>query len=802
MNADVVVVLAVLAAAAVLFVTGRVRYDAVGLSVAVALALLGAIPMERTIEGFANPAVVTIAAVLVLSGGLYRTGVANFVGRRVMGLAGRSPLRVTALLMLTAGLMSGVMNNIAATALLLPVALDIAKRLEMPPSRLLIPLAWASLLGGMTTLIGTGPNILVSEALVAAGEAPVGFFDFTPVGAAALAAGIVYMVFFGARLLPARSSSAGEDQGRRGLGQRYGLAGELFTLRLPHDSLLHGRTLVGARIGRALAVDVLAVRRGRSLTRAPDRLFTLRGGDELVVKGRRAACDELRAWGSLLPASAAGGDRRQSTPWAFLERATAAAEVEVAEGSELAGRTLREVDFSNQLGVRVLGSAGEVPGGQDGTTGRADRGQRATGATAIEPGGRLLVVGPFEDIRGLVPGEDFASVRTVTLSQAAARYGLDNSLLRLNVPERSGLAGVTLAGSRLSWAFGLTVIGIERAGEMIILPGGNVKLQAGDRLAVDGDSADRDVLMGLQALEPGNALPPMSELESDQAVFAEVTLAPSSTAAGKSLRDLDFRRKFGLSLLSVWRGGVANLSTSGLRGMALEFGDALLLYGRPRSVAKLSRDSRFLVMNADPGESFRLERAAPAAAIMLAVVGSAALGLMPIYVAALGGSLLMIATGCIKGSEVYQLVDWRVIVLLAGMIALGLAMEESGTAELIATEVVGRAGAGGSRLLLAALFLVCGVAAQVVPTAVVAVLVTPVALSVAAEFGLSPHALLMVVALGSSCAFLSPFGHPVNLLVMGVGGYRVTDYTRAGLPLFVVLGLITVFVLPLVWPLR
>ena len=169
MTMDMLLVLVIIGIAVLLFVTEWVRYDGVAVVVLLLLAFTGVVPMDRAIEGFANPAVVTIAAVLVLSGGLYKTGVANLVGHQVMRLAGESPLRVTALMMLTVGLVSGIMNNIAATALLLPVVLDIARRLRLQPSRLLIPLSFAALLGGMTTLIGTGPNILISGALNGAG---------------------------------------------------------------------------------------------------------------------------------------------------------------------------------------------------------------------------------------------------------------------------------------------------------------------------------------------------------------------------------------------------------------------------------------------------------------------------------------------------------------------------------------------------------------------------------------------------------------------------------------------------------
>ena len=186
---------------------------------------------------------------------------------------------------------------------------------------------------------------------------------------------------------------------------------------------------------------------------------------------------------------------------------------------------------------------------------------------------------------------------------------------------------------------------------------------------------------------------------------------------------------------------------------------------------------------------------------MLGVILCASFNLLPVYIAALLGALLMVFTGCLRGNEVYKLIEWRVVVLLGGMLALGLAMEESGAAELLAREVIGRAAEAGPRFLIGSLFLLCAFAAQFVPTSAVAVLVAPIALSTALELDISAQALLMVVAVGSSCAFLTPFGHPVNLLVMSVGGYKVTDYTSTGAPLFVLLLLLVVFFLPVVWPL-
>lgn len=786
MNPDIYLVLGILGVAIVLFVTEWVRYDGVALVVLLALAITGVIPMPRAIEGFANPAVVTIAAVLVLSGGLYKTGVANLVGQQVMRLAGESAFRVTALLMLTVGLLSGVMNNIAATALLLPVVLNIARRLSIRPSRLLIPLSFGALLGGMTTLIGTGPNILLSGALEDAGFGSFGFFSFTPIGAAALVGGTLYMVLVGRFLLPDRPTEDDDFSDEVDLRGRYGLTETLFTLRLPKDSGLDGCTLIEARLGRALGLNLLAVRRNGHLTRAPGPDFVLRGGDLLVVEGWRESLETLRDWGLL-----GGTEEAEATVWRVLEDSTALAEVDLAHDSVLAGNTVRGLDFRNRFRAHVvaLRRGGELH-------------SLTHEKTQLEAGDTLLLLGREDRLKQLRYAKEFSAIRWTDVESATESFELHHRLMRLDIPEGSALAGLTLEASRLNQAFDLTVLGIARGGETLVLPAATAELCAGDTLIVEGDREGYAVLEALQALSAEDARPSLRELESEDVGFAEVTLAPSSALVGKTLRDILFRESYGLTLLSIWRGAKAFHSNINIGRMELQFGDALLVYGQREKIALLARDPRFLVLTAEIREVFRVGKAPLATLIMASVIVSASLNLFPIYIAALLGALLMVATGCVKGNEVYTLIEWRVIVLIGGMLALGLAMQDSGAAELIAREVVGRAGAMGPRVLVASLFLICGVAAQVVPTSAVAVLVAPIALSASADLGLSPQALLMVVAVGSSCAFLSPFGHAVNLLVMGVGGYKVTDYTRVGAPLFVLLLLLVVFVLPLVWPLQ
>ena len=789
MTADVVIVLAIVAVAVVLFVTEWVRYDGVALMVLLSLAISGVIPMARAIEGFANPAVVTIAAVLVLSGGLYKTGVANVVGAQVLRLAGDSPVRVTALLMLTSGLMSGVMNNTAAVALLIPVVIEISRRLGMRPSRLLIPLSFAALLGGMTTLIGTGPNILLSSILERMGQGGFGFFAFTPVGATALALGVLYVVLAGRHFLPDRSTGGDERDDEGGdeidLTGRYHLGESLLALRIPSGSALDGCSLVEARLGQALGYDLLAVRRRGHLVRAPERDFRLRSDDVLIVEGRIEALDRLRAWGHLVRHREADDALGR-----LVKDATVLAEVEIAEQSDLVDSTVRSIDFRNRFQAHVvaLRRGGRVLGDLSPTV-------------RLEAGDALLLLGREDQLQQLRYATEFSSIGWTDIGSATEEYELYRRLMRLHVPDGSWLDGQTLAASRLRRAFDLTVLEIEREEGDIALPHASERMRAGDRLIVEGAPACFAVLEALQALVPADERPSVGELESEDTGFAEVTLAPSSDLVGKTLREILFRESYGLNLVSIFRGGRAFHSNIRISRTALEFGDALLVYGHRKKIALLARDPRFLVLHGQLHEVFRVHKAWIASAIMVGFILAASLNLLPVYIAALLGALLMVCTGCVKGNEVYTFVEWRVVMLLGGMLALGLAMEDSGTAELIAREVVGRAAEMGPRILIASIFLICALAAQFVPTSAVAVLVAPIALSAASELDLSARALLMVVAVGSSCAFLSPFGHPVNLLVMGVGGYKVVDYTKVGAPLFLLLLLMVVFFLPVVWPL-
>jgi di/tricarboxylate transporter len=780
MTFQIALVMAILALTVALFVTERLRVDVVALLVLGGLALSGLVTPAEAVSGFSSPAVITVWAVFILSGGLSRTGVASLIGRQVLRLAGTGELRLMSVIMLTAGVMSAFMNNVGVAALLLPVVMDIARRTGHPPSRLLMPLAFGSLLGGLTTLIGTPPNILVSDALRDYELRPFQLFDYTPVGLVVMLAGVAFMALVGRHLLPARDLAkefAAPNQAN--LEEVYDLHERLFVMRLPADSVLVGRTLSESRLGSALGLNVIGIIRDSQTRLSPDPGTVLCPGDKLLVAGRLDRLAELRGRRHLMI----------EEDNLAVERLTSA-EIEVAELrlsplSPLLGQTLQQIDFRRRFGVNVLAI-------------RRDGIPRRTNLQDIplQLGDTLLIQGPPAQLEVLRDATDLL----VSKVEAAEIYRLHERLLIVGVPPDSTLVGKTLADSRLGDAFGLTVLGIVREGTAQLVPGPTEQVMAGDTLLVEGKLEDLLTLRGLQDLEIDRQAPPdLRELESEQVGLAEVVLSPRTTLAGQSLRHMHFREKYGLNVLAIWREGHAYRSN--LRDMALRFGDALLLYGPRDKLKVLGSEPDFLVLTEEAQEALKLNKAPVAALLMGAVLLPVILGWLPISIAAVVGATLMVLTGCLTMEEAYRFIEWKAVFLIAGMLPLGIAMQQTGAARFLADGVVSTVGGLGPLAVMAGLFVLTTLATQVMPNSAVAVLLAPIALNTANDLGISPYALMMTVAVSASASFLSPVSHPANVLIMGPGGYRFRDYVKVGLPLTVVVLGVTLLVLPLFWPL-
>ncbi len=597
MTTDNLLVLGILAVSILLFISERLRVDVVAMIVLVALVLTGLVTVEEAFSGFASPAVIVVWAVFIVSGGLTRSGVADLIARQVVRLAGRSQLRLVALLMVAVGLMSAFMSNVGAAAILLPAVMSVARETDVPPSKLLIPLAWASLLGGNVTMIGTPPNILASSILENyGGIQPFAFFDFAPMGILVLIAGILYMVLIGRRLLPERTPGGG-------------------------------------------LVDSYPVQ-------------------EYLTEAR------------------------------------------VADNSPLVGKTVQEADLEQRHGLNVIH-------------------------------------------------------------------------VHLCCQEGETVSATT---------------------EHRLQPGDELHLQATANAILDAAEALKLTPVPDRPIQPWEPEPQRSAFE-----FAEAVLAPSSSLRCKTLQEIDFRSRFGLAVLAVRRRGATLFERLG--DVSIDFGDSLLLQGPVDKINLLRHEPDFLLLDMPPLETRRTQKAPVAVAILLGVLAVAAIGWLPVSAAMFIGALLMVLSGTLTMDEAYRSIDWKSIFLIAGMLPLGLAMQSTGAAQLLADQIVALVGDWGPLAVMMGIYLITGLVTQVISNAAAAVLAVPIAIDAALRLGGDPRAFVMATVIAASTSFLMPIGHQVDVLVFGPGGYRFADYARVGVWLNLLLFILTALVLPLIWPL-
>ncbi len=776
MTPSMLALLAISVVAFVLVIGGWVRADLVGMLVLSTLALTGLVTPQQAVAGFGNPAVITVWAMFILSAAMTRTGVAHRLGKPLLRFAKSREPTIIVVLMIVSSLLSALINTVTVAAILLPPTMELIRRSGRPASRLLMPLALGCLLGGPFTSISTTPNILATEALKAAGLEPFGLFDITGVTAAIVVVGTAFVAFWGRHLLPKRSPSAATDE----LGRSYDLAAHLFSTQLPENSPLLGKTLAESHLASALHLTVVAIQRRGALLLAPRADEVLSLGDRLIMHGRP---DHLRRFH--------GSEHlriESREELAGLEPLCGAiGQGVVHEGSPLVGLTMVQSDLRREHGVHVL-----ALGGCDGCI-------EALRQHEIVVGDRLILQGKEQSLRRLEQLGLISELHWLDRKEAAELAGGCAELLPLRVPEGSVLAGSNLLDSRMGHGFGLTAVGLIRGGEARCMPSPTERIEAGDLLILQGSSRDFEVLDALQALEirePGKA--EVAELESQQVGVTEVLLSPRTSLAGKTLGALMFRERYGVSVLAIWREGRA--FRTGLQEKALQFGDALLVYGRRSDLALMARDPDFVVLDEAAAQAPRLDKAGLATAIMLGVLASAMLGYLPISIAALMGAALMVLVGCLRMEEAYQAIEWKVVFLIASMLPLGAAIESTGVSQIAAEMLIAGVGKYGPRSVIAALFAVTVIGVQVIPSAAIVVLMAPIALSTSSTLGISSHLLMMTVSMAAAASYASPLSHPAHLLVMGPGGYRFMDYVKVGVPVTLLAFGVSVVLLPLMWP--
>lgn len=574
-----------------MFVWDRWRYDIVAMGALLAVTLTGLVPARDAFNGFAHPAVITVAAVLVISRGLQNAGLVELVVKAIAPLRGRENLQLAAQCIIIA-ILSSFMNNVGALALMLPVAMRNAYRDGYPPSKTLMPLAFASLLGGLMTLIGTPPNLIISSFRAQHSGAAFTMFDFTPAGIAIALVGLLFLIFIGWRLLPSgeRKSSA---------GPAFEIEGYIAEAEIPADAKAIGMTVY-------------------ELEKLAD--------DAVVVAG------------------IIHDDQRRLVPTGY--------------------QRLREGD------VLVL------------------RGDTDAMKLMIDGGG-LKLVGDEKFGRDVLKSDEIDLVEAV-------------------VNPDSRLIGRTPKTARLRTVHGINLLAVARQGKRIAERIGDVTFQPGDVVLLQG---------------PGNAM-------------------------------------------------VDILATL----------DCLPLAERSISIG---RQRRLLLA----GGIF-----ATAVALVLA-------GLVPVQVAFTGAAGAFVVTNIVRPTEVYQTIDWSVIVLLAAMFPVGAALDTSGATGLIANSIIDITQGAGPVWVLFVLLVATMFVSDVINNNATAVLMAPIAITLAERLHVHSDPFLMAVAIGASCAFLTPIGHQSNTLVMEPGGYRFSDYWRVGLPLEVIIVITAMPMILWIWPL-
>lgn len=764
-----------LAGMAFLFFTEKLPVELTAFIGLVILTLGGYVSPAEAFTGFASPAVITMLSIFFVSAALLHTGVADVIAGRVHKIIGNREVLLIIAIMIVAGVLSAFMNNIAAVAVLMPAVASICKKTEIAPSRLFMPLSFGAILGGTTTLVGTPPNILAGDLMRERGLAPFTLFDFTPMGLVLLGCGVVYMITIGRWILPTRNIARGTGRAED-LARIYHLQESLFSIRIPEGSQLEGKTLADSHLGSALGVQVVGiVRRGKKQL-APRADAVLQRDDVLLVEGPYEKLQELFRVQGVEIGEADPDELKESL--SHIHGISA----RVLPGTPFEGRTIRELRFRETFG----GVAVAVRRGGDIL-------EKEIAAVALQPGDEIIVMGTRDQIDRIAASSELEASQL----QPSEMGDLHTHLFLLRIHAGSPLVGASIRESRIGELVGLTVAGIIRNQETLLAVRARERIQPGDQLLVSGE-VDRirrlvsigDIQLQQEITDAG--------IQSDDVGIVEITLAPRSKAKGMTLAEIQFREKTGLQVLAIWSKGEAfhtNLASRPVRE-----GDALLVQGSWKRIQLFGSNPDFVVLNPSAQERRRTRKAPVAVGALTVMIAMVATGYMPIHVAAFTAATLVALFGAVTMEEAYRAVEWKAVFLVAAILPVGIAIERTGAAALAAAGITELAGPLGPYGILAGLVTMSSGLSQCLDGAPAVVLMAPVIMPVAEQLGMSPHAAMMAVALAASAAFMTPFSHKANLIVMGAGGYKVIDYLKVGTPLTVVLLALMVFLVPVFFP--
>lgn len=616
--------LIILALSAVFFVNGKLRSDLVALCALVLLIVFNILTPEEALSGFSNPIVIMMVGLFVVGGAIFKTGLAKMISSKILRLAGKSELKLFILIMMVTAFIEAFVSNTGTVALMLPIVVSMAASANISPGRFLMPLAFASSMGGMATLIGTPPNLVVDEVLSNAGFTDLSFFSFTPIGVICVLIGLVVLIplskFFLVKKEDGKDTKTTTGHSPKELAKKYQLSDNLYRIQIRPGSRIGGKKLQELNITQAYNLSILEI-------------------------------------------------RRQSSSQ---------------------GRFLKTVDQS-----------------------------LAGPHTELQENDILYVFGPFEKVN------QFAKEQNLELTDThVSEYVEGAEVEKLSVRE----------------------IGI-----------------------------------------------------------AEVLLMPDSKLINKAVKDSGFRDKYSVNILGIQRKGEYILND--IKDIKMHAGDILLIQGTWDSIARMSqKQSQWVVLGQPLEEASKvtLDYKAPVAAlIMVLMIAAMVFDFIPIppVAAVIIAGILMVLTGCFRNvEEAYKTINWESVVLIAAMLPMSLALEKTGASNLISEKLVSGLGDYGPLVLMAGIYFTTSLLTMFISNTATAVLVAPIALQSAIAINVSPYPFLLAVTVGASMCFASPFSTPPNALVMSAGKYTFMDYVKVGLPLQIVMGIVMVFILPLLFP--
>lgn len=616
--------LIILALSAVFFVNGKLRSDLVALCALVLLIVFNILTPEEALSGFSNPIVIMMVGLFVVGGAIFKTGLAKMISSKILRLAGKSELKLFILIMMVTAFIGAFVSNTGTVALMLPIVVSMAASANISPGRFLMPLAFASSMGGMATLIGTPPNLVVDEVLSNAGFTDLSFFSFTPIGVICVLIGLVVLIplskFFLVKKEDGKDTKTTTGHSPKELAKKYQLSDNLYRIQIRPGSRIGGKKLQELNITQAYNLSILEI-------------------------------------------------RRQSSSQ---------------------GRFLKTVDQS-----------------------------LAGPHTELQENDILYVFGPFEKVN------QFAKEQNLELTDThVSEYVEGAEVEKLSVRE----------------------IGI-----------------------------------------------------------AEVLLMPDSKLINKVVKGSGFRDKYSVNILGIQRKGEYILND--IKDIKMHAGDILLIQGTWDSIARMSqKQSQWVVLGQPLEEASKvtLDYKAPVAAlIMVLMIAAMVFDFIPIppVAAVIIAGILMVLTGCFRNvEEAYKTINWESVVLIAAMLPMSLALEKTGASNLISEKLVSGLGDYGPLVLMAGIYFTTSLLTMFISNTATAVLVAPIALQSAIAINVSPYPFLLAVTVGASMCFASPFSTPPNALVMSAGKYTFMDYVKVGLPLQIVMGIVMVFILPLLFP--